>query len=84
VSMGANAATKCYKVMENTERVLAIEMYNAVQALDFRRPLRTSPFLENICSEYRKVVPFVENDCVMYTHIQVSVDFLKQEKLFKA
>ena len=84
VSMGANAATKCYKVMENTERVLAIEMYNAVQALDFRRPLRTSPFLENICTEYRKVVPFVENDCVMYTHIQVSVDFLKQEKLFKA
>ncbi len=84
VSMGANAATKCYKVMENTERVLAIEMYNAVQALDFRRPLKTSPVLEDICAAYREVVPFVENDCVMYTHIQNSIDFLKQEKLFKS
>lgn len=80
VSMGANAATKCYKVVLNTERVLAIEIFNAVQALDFRRPLKTSPLLEKICTEYRKVVPFVENDCVMYTHIHNSVDFLRTMK----
>lgn len=42
VSMGSNAATKLYRVVLNTERVLAIELFNAVQALDFRRPARSS------------------------------------------
>lgn len=78
VSMGANAATKCFRVVQNTERLLAIELFNAVQALDFRRPLKTSPMLEKICAEYRKVVPFVENDCVMYINIHNSVKFLQK------
>ena len=46
VSMGANAATKLYKVMDNLEHILAIELMNAAQGLDFRRPLRSSPFIE--------------------------------------
>lgn len=78
VSMGANAATKCFRVVENTERLLAIELFNAVQALDFRRPLKTSPMLEKICEQYRKVVPFIENDCVMYINIHNSVKFIKK------
>lgn len=80
VSMGANAATKCYKVVQNSERVLAIELFNAVQAIDFRLPLKTSPVLQSICAEYRKVVPFIGNDCVMYTHISNSVEFLRKIK----
>src|SRR5690606_13554591 len=48
VSMGANAATKCYQVMQNTERVLSIELLNAAQALEFRRPLRSSPRIEEL------------------------------------
>ncbi|WP_321426370.1 histidine ammonia-lyase [uncultured Bacteroides sp.] len=80
VSMGANAATKCYKVVENTERLLAIELFNAVQAIDFRCPLKTSPVLQKVCTAYRKVVPFIENDCVMYPHIHNSVDFLRKWK----
>ena len=78
VSMGANAATKCYKVMENVERVLAIELFNAAQALEFRRPLKSSPFVENLVADYRKVVNFVDIDQIMYKHIHASVAFLQQ------
>ena len=78
VSMGANAATKLVNVVENTQRILGIELLNAAQALHFRRPLKTSPALERLCSEYRKSVPFIENDEVMYPHIAQSVDFLNR------
>ena len=78
VSMGANAATKAYKVLENLERILAIELFNAAQAMEFRRPKKTSPYLENILSQYRKKVKFIENDKVMYEDINASVDFLRE------
>ncbi len=77
VSMGSNAATKLYRVVLNTERILAIELLNAAQALEFRRPLRSSEAIEELFEEYRKVVPFVENDTVMYTLIERSVQFIK-------
>ena len=78
VSMGANAAIKLYKVVLNTERVLAIELFNAAQALDFRRPLRSSEIIETIHNNYRKVVPFIVDDEVMYPHITHSIDFLRK------
>ena len=81
VSMGGNAATKTYRVAQNTERILAIELFNAAQALQFRRPLKSSPFIENLVSDYRKVVNFVDIDQVMYKHIHASVDFLQGMKL---
>ena len=81
VSMGANAAIKLYKVVLNTERVLAIELFNAAQALDFRRPLKSSPAVETLHDSYRKVVPFIVDDEVMYPHIAKSVEFLRGEKL---
>lgn len=77
VSMGANAAIKLYKVALNTERVLAIELFNAAQALDFRRPLKSSPAIEAIHAAYRKTVPFISEDEVMYPHIETSVQFLR-------
>ena len=76
VSMGANAATKLHKILDNLELILAIELLNAAQALEFRRPLRTSPFLESIVAEYRKVVPFVKDDVVMHDLIVKSREFL--------
>lgn len=76
VSMGANAAIKLYKVVLNTERVLAIELFNAAQALDFRLPLKSSPAIMDLHKAYREVVPFIVNDEVMYPHIQHSIDFL--------
>ena len=78
VSMGANAAIKLYKVILNTERVLAIELFNAAQALDFRLPLRSSPVLTRLHSDYRRVVPFILNDELMYPHIEHSIDFIRQ------
>ncbi|MBF1576786.1 histidine ammonia-lyase [Hoylesella shahii] len=78
VSMGANAAIKLRKVVENTERVLAIELFNAAQALDFRRPLVSSPELMKVYEAYRKVVPFIDTDVIMYPHIEDSVKFLRK------
>ena len=78
VSMGANAATKCYRVVNNVETILAIELFNAAQALEFRRPLKSSPIIEDMVTQYRKVVPFVETDQVMYTHINETVNFLRK------
>ena len=78
VSMGANAATKLRRVVLNTERVLAIELFNAAQALEFRRPARTSPALECLVTDYRRRVPFIDNDTVMYPYIEASVQFLRE------
>ena len=81
VSMGSNAATKLWKVVQNTERILAIELMNAAQALEFRRPLKSSKKIEDIFDAYRKVVPFVDNDMVMFPHIASSVKFLNEYEL---
>lgn len=65
VSMGANAATKCLRILKNVERIVGIELLTAAQALDFRRPLRSSTTIENIHALLRASVPFVENDVYM-------------------
>lgn len=78
VSMGANAAVKCLQVVLNTEKVLAIELFNAAQALEFRRPLNTSPALENLVAELRKTVPQVSDDVVMHDLMEQSRRFVRQ------
>ena len=78
VSMGANAATKLVRVIENTEKVLAIELMNAAQALQFRRPLHSSPAIEQIFSDFRSVVPFVEDDCYFHPLIEKSIEFIRR------
>ena len=77
VSMGANAATKACLVINNVEKILAIELFNAVQALEFRRPLKSSPFIEEFVRAYRQNVPFVENDTLMYELIHASQRFIQ-------
>ncbi len=76
VSMGANAATKCLKIMENLERILAIELMNASQAIEYRRPLKTSEFLESFLKSYRDEVTLVKEDRILHYDIQNSVAFL--------
>ena len=76
VSMGANAATKCLRVMNNVERVLAIELMSAAQALDFRRPLQSSTEIENLVASFRKKVSFNEKDRVLHDDMMASVDFV--------
>ena len=75
VSMGANAATKTLRIVENLERILAIELFNAAQALEFRRPLKSSEFIESFVVAYRKVVPTVEEDRFLHDDIQNSIEF---------
>ena len=76
VSMGANGATKCLKVMENLERILAIELMNASQAIHFREPLRSSEFIETFLKSYRAEVPLVKDDRILHYDIENSVAFL--------
>lgn len=78
VSMGANAATKAYRVVENLTRILAIELFNGAQAIEFRRPGKSSLALENILAAYRKEVDFVSEDKYMHPEIQKSVNFIKK------
>lgn len=81
VSMGANAATKAYRVVENLEKILAIELMNASQAIEFRRPKRSSEFIETILAEYRKTVPFISEDIYMHEKMEESVRFIRNFKL---
>lgn len=77
VSMGANAATKCLKIIENIETILAIELFNASQAIHFRKPKRTSRFLESFLEAYNKTVSFVEEDRLLADDIHASIGFLQ-------
>ena len=76
VSMGANGATKAWKVMHNLKTLLSIELLTAAQAIDFRRPLKSSPELEKLLAAYREVVPFIETDRVLATDFQKGREFL--------
>lgn len=81
VSMGANAATKAYRVVNNLYSILAIELITATQALHFRRPLKTSPYLEEIINNFRLQVPFIETDRLLHDDIINAEKFLKGIKL---
>jgi len=80
VSMGANAATKAYRVIDNVQKVLAIELLTASQALDFRK-LKTSPFLSKFIKAYRETVPFIEEDRMLQKDIAKSIAFIEQIRL---
>ncbi len=82
VSMGANAATKLYQVIQNVKSVLSIELLNAAQAIEFRRPLKTSPQLEKLLAAYRKEVEFMQSDRILFTDIEKSKNFISQQDVF--
>lgn len=84
VSMGANAATKCLKVLDNVERILAIELINASQAITYRKPLQTSEIMEGFLNEFRNAVPFIEQDRVLHTDIENALAFIEKTKLTDA
>ena len=77
VSMGANGATRLLRVAENLEKIIAIELFTAIQAIEFRRPLKSSEFIEEIVKSYRKTIPFIKDDKVMYGEITKSLDFVR-------
>lgn len=77
VSMGANAATKLHKIVDNLKYIAAVELMNAAQGIDFRRPLKSSPYIESVMAAYRDVVPFVDEDVVMADYISRTMQFLE-------
>ena len=79
VSMGANAVTKLRKVVQNVQRVLGIELLTAAQALDIRRPKRSSTVIENLWSELRKEVSFMAEDEILHDKLVVAEQFLNRE-----
>lgn len=77
VSMGANGATRLLRVAENVEKIIAIEMLTAIQALEFRRPFKSSEFIENVVSSFRKDIQFIRNDRIMYPEITKAIEFVR-------
>lgn len=77
VSMGANSATKLLRLVDNCTRVLGIELMAAAQALDFRRPLRSSATVEKLHADYRTHVPFIDTDTVMSPLLDRSIEYVK-------
>jgi histidine ammonia-lyase len=78
--MGANSATKLLRVVDNVERLLAIELINATQAINFRRPLKTSPYLEEFLTAFTEGFPFIENDRVLAKDIKYAISFIRHGK----
>lgn len=81
VSMGSNAATKLIKVVDNLQQILAIELFNASQALHYREPLKSSDFIMDFVAEFRKKVPIVKEDKIMADEMHKAYDFLEEVKL---
>ena len=81
VSMGANGAVKCKRIADNLEKVLAIELMTAAQAMEFRRPLKSSEPLEALFVSYRKQVRFNDADRILHDDMIASVDFIRQHEL---
>jgi histidine ammonia-lyase len=77
VSMGANAAIKCMQVVENVEQILAIELLNAAQAFEFRRPATTSPRLEKLIHDYRRHVSRSDVDHILRNDMLESLQFIR-------
>lgn len=76
VSMGANAATKCLRVINNVEKVLAIELLSAAQALEFRRPKQSSAVLEKLMQDFRQVISFNHADRVLHDDMKAAIIFV--------
>ena len=79
--MGAAAAIKTWQVVHDVERVLAIELFTAAQALEFRRPLKSSNAVEAFVAAFRKKVPFLKADAVMHPHMEAALAFVRDKAI---
>ena len=82
VSMGANAGLQALQIVENVEQILAIELFNASQALFFRTK-KTSVFLQTFLDTFRKEVPRVTNDRILYKDLEEALKFLRTIRIEK-
>ncbi|MEA3445900.1 MAG: histidine ammonia-lyase [Bacteroidota bacterium] len=77
VSMGANGATKLMRIAYNLDRILAIELFVGIQAMEFRKPEKTSPILTNFIEQFRKIIPYIKEDKIMYKEMKAAVKFIR-------
>jgi histidine ammonia-lyase len=80
--MGANSATKLYRIITNIERILAIELINASQAIAFR-DAKTSPFLEDFLRNFRQHVPFLDKDRILSVDMANALRFIQTIEIEK-
>ena len=78
VSMGANAATKLYRVLDNCQKILAIELIHAAQGLEFRRPLQAAVWTEALHAQFRTVVPSLDTDRILANDMHAAQNFIQQ------
>lgn len=76
VSMGANAATKCLKVIRNVERIQAIELLTAAKALTYRKPLKSSPQLESLVDSVSQISDITDSDKIWANEVRKIHDFM--------
>lgn len=81
VSMGSISGRKFNQVLNNLERILAIELMYACQGLEFRRPLKTSPVLEEVFTAVREVCPKLEDDRLIGKDINAIIELIQGERL---
>jgi histidine ammonia-lyase len=74
--MGANAATKLYRVLDNCQKIAGIELIHAAQGLEFRRPLQSSVWLEDLHAQFREVVSVLDTDRILATDMAAAYQFI--------
>ena len=80
VSMGGTSGYKLETIVENCHWVLAIELLNAVQAMEMNAELRPSPIANQVAKEFRTLVPYLSSDRVLADDMSVARDFLIQQR----
>ena len=78
VSMGANAATQLHRVIDNVEKIIGLEAFTAAQGLEFRRPLQSSPMIEEAHQSIRQDIPFIETDTYMSPLMHAAFDWVRR------
>lgn len=83
VSMGSISARKTLRIVENTEKILAVELLCAAQAFDFRRPLKSSKILEECHKYIRGIIPFIKEDTILSKYINSAIEIIRSNELLK-
>jgi histidine ammonia-lyase len=81
--MGPIAARKTLKILDNLEKILGIELVCACQAMDFRRPLKSSPILEQVHAHVRLTIPFIQDDTVLSPLLNEGIRILQSREILK-
>jgi histidine ammonia-lyase len=83
VSMGSIGGRKALQVIENVEKILAVELLTAAQAFEFRKPLKSGIFLDEIHKEIRKKVAFADQDRVFADDIEKGIEMIKDKTILE-